>query len=90
MKLTLKECEARLTTCICGRRNISMRDYQESVNIGQTDAGQSDAYLPLCFAGDTKMKAKSCLHRDSRALDYETTTVTVRPSDLIYYRQIKT
>ena len=37
--------------------NIAMRDYQESVTIGQThaqtDAGQSDPYVPLCFAGDT-------------------------------------
>ena len=39
-----------------------MRDYQESVTTGQTDththtqtdAGQSDLYVPLCFAGDTK------------------------------------
>ena len=43
-----------------------MRDYQESVTTGQTytradrqtdrqtDAGQSDSYVPLCFAGDTK------------------------------------
>ena len=41
-----------------------MRDYQESVTNrqtdthggtdGQTDAGQSDPYVPLCFAGDTK------------------------------------
>ena len=23
---------------------------------GQTDASQSDPYVPLCFAGDTKMK----------------------------------
>ena len=38
-------------------------DYQESVTTGQTDertdgqtdAGQSDPYVPLCFAGDTKM-----------------------------------
>ena len=34
-----------------------MRDYQESVTTGQTDAwtdaGQSDAYVLLCFAGDT-------------------------------------
>ena len=38
-----------------------MRDYQESVTTGQThahmhgqtDAGQSDSYVPLCFAGDT-------------------------------------
>ena len=25
---------------------------------GQTDAGQSDPYVPLCFAGDTKMGGK--------------------------------
>ena len=37
-----------------------MRDYQESVTTGQThshrrtDARQSDPYVPLCFAGDTK------------------------------------
>ena len=52
---------------MCRLRNIAMHDYQESVTTGQTDgqtdrqtdAGQSNAYLPLCFAGDTKMK-KSC------------------------------
>ena len=32
---------------------------QESVNTGQTDAGQSDLYVPLCFAGDTKMISES-------------------------------
>ena len=44
---------------MCHLRNIAMRDYQESVTTGQTDtqtdAGQSDPYVPLCFAGDTKM-----------------------------------
>ena len=38
-----------------------MRDYQESVTTGQTDgrtyrqtdAGQSDPYVPLCLTGDT-------------------------------------
>ena len=48
---------------MCRLRNIAMRDYQESVTTGQmdrqtdrqTDAGQSDPYVPLCFAGDTKM-----------------------------------
>ena len=47
---------------MCCLRNIAMRDYQESVNTGQTDgrtdgqtdARQSDPYVPLCFAGDTK------------------------------------
>ena len=43
---------------MCHLWNIGMRDYQESVTIrqtqGQTDAGQSDPFVPLCFAGDTK------------------------------------
>ena len=37
---------------MCRLRNIAMRDYQESVTTRQTD-GQSDPYVPLCFAGDT-------------------------------------
>ena len=44
---------------MCRLRNIAMPDYQESVTTGQTngqtDAGQSDPYVPLCFAGDTKI-----------------------------------
>ena len=48
---------------MCRLRNIAMRDYQESVTPGQTDRrtdrqtddGQSDPYVPLCFAGDTKI-----------------------------------
>ena len=53
---------------MCRLRNIGMHDYQESVTSrqthrqtdGQTDAGQSDPYVPLCFAGDTKkMKNES-------------------------------
>ena len=47
---------------MCRLRNIAMHDYQESVTTGQTDgrtdrqtdAGQSDPYVLLCFAGDTK------------------------------------
>ena len=47
---------------MCCLRNIAMRNYQESVTTGQTqgqtdrqtDAGQSDPYVPLYFAGDTK------------------------------------
>ena len=31
-----------------------MRDYQESVTDTQTDAGQSDPYVPLCFAATQK------------------------------------
>ena len=43
---------------MCLLRSIAMHDYQESVTTGQTDtrtdARQSDPYVPLCFAGDTK------------------------------------
>ena len=39
---------------MCRLRTIAMREYQESVTSEQTDAGQSDPYVPLCFAGDTK------------------------------------
>ena len=38
---------------MCRLRNIAMRDYQESVTSGQThrqtDARQSDSYVPLCL-----------------------------------------
>ena len=44
-------------------QNIAMYDYQENVTTGQThtqtdgqtDPGLSDPYVPLCFAGDTKI-----------------------------------
>ena len=43
---------------MCRLQNIAMHDYQESVTTGQTDgqtdAGQSDPYVPLCLAGDTE------------------------------------
>ena len=58
---------------MCRLRNIAMRDYQESVTTGQTDTqtdvGQNDPYVPLCFEGDTKrrsdrnMFALACLNR---------------------------
>ena len=41
----------------CRLRSIAMHDYQERVTTGQTDgqadAGQSDPYVTLCFAGNT-------------------------------------
>ena len=52
---------------MCRLRNIAMRDYQESVTTGQTHThrqtdrqmdGQSDPYVPLCLAGDTKSTSK--------------------------------
>ena len=43
-------------------RNIAMLDYQRKCDYWtdtwtdrQTDAGQSDPYVPPCFAGDTKI-----------------------------------
>ena len=48
---------------MCRLRNIAIRDYQESVTSRQTDtrtdARQSDPYMPLCFAGDTKIHKHS-------------------------------
>ena len=49
---------------MCRLRNIVLRDYQESVTTGwkdrpthgQTEAGQSDHYVQLCFAGDKKIR----------------------------------
>ena len=45
--------------CMCRLRNMAMSDYQESVTTcqtdGQTDTRQSDLYVPLCFAGATKI-----------------------------------
>ena len=63
---------------MCRLQNIALHDYQESVTTGQmgtqtdgrtdrrtggqTDAGQIDPYVPLCFAGDTKTAMTSrCL-----------------------------
>ena len=38
---------------MCRLRNIAIHDYQESVTTGQTDGqtevGQSDPYVPLCW-----------------------------------------
>ena len=46
---------------MCCPQNITMCDYQESVTTGQTetwqtDTGQSDPYMLLGCAGDTKSK----------------------------------
>ena len=46
---------------MCHLRNIAIRDYKESETAdGQTDAGQSDLYVPLCLAGNTKRGFDSC------------------------------
>ena len=47
---------------MCRLWNIAMHDYQEGVTTGQTDgqtdAGQSDSYVPLCFSCATKKRNK--------------------------------
>ena len=45
----------------------------------QTDAGQSDPYVPLCFAGDTKTNADSIIHhiRIARRIGVEVAGWTV-------------
>ena len=39
---------------MCYLPNIATCENQENVNIRQTDTRQSNRYVPLCFAGDTK------------------------------------
>ena len=42
---------------MCRMRNIAMCDYRTDRHTQterQTDARQSDPYVPLCFTGDTK------------------------------------
>ena len=63
---------------MCLRRNIAMRDYQESVTTGkterqtggQTDVGQSDPYVPLCFAADTHNVHKCAESADIRNIEF--------------------
>ena len=76
---------------MCRLRNIAMRDYQESVTTPDRQThthGQSDPYVPLCFAGDTKVGSRfrkvSCLNMrhpnswyrdlDSRLADWTPTS----------------
>ena len=67
---------------MCRQLNIAMCDYQESVTTGQTDrqtntrtagqtdAGQSDPYVPLYFAGDAKSSMTT--HNACNKFDYTT------------------
>ena len=47
------------------KSGLTMRDYWKSMTTRQTDAGQSDPYVPLWFTGDTKMTWRNmiCLER---------------------------
>ena len=62
---------------MCHLQNIAMRDYQERVTTGQTDrqtdARQSDPYLPQCFAGNTKCM---CRLRNIAIRDYQESVTT--------------
>ena len=74
---------------MCRLRNIAMRDYQESVTTEhpdrrtdrQTDAVQSDPYVPLCFACDTKRYNISCSYQESQSLKHFEGLIRIR---LIY------
>ena len=65
---------------MCRLRNIAMFDYQGSVTTGQTDGqtdtGQSDPYVPLCFAGDTKSEECMCRLRNIAMCDYQESVTT--------------
>ena len=62
---------------MCRLQNIARRDYLENVTTGQThaktDAGQSDPYVPLCFAGDTKVGKQREHHNFVSATNAELT-----------------
>ena len=53
---------------MCSLRNIAMESVTDGrtdrqtdgQTDGQTDDGQSDPYVPLCFAGDTKIHEIKC------------------------------
>ena len=59
-----------------------MRDYRGSVITGhrRTDAGQSDPYVPLCFAGDTKTEIVLSLHIKSNTLNIHQSKAVFSPS----------
>ena len=54
----------KISTCMCRLQNIAMRDLPRKCDYRtDTDAGQSDPYVPLCFAGDIiKEMAKICFN----------------------------
>ena len=44
---------------MCRLRNIALESVTDGQMDGQTDDGQSDPYVSLCFAGDT-IKTQFC------------------------------
>ena len=42
---------------MCRLRNIALESVTDGQTDGRTDNGQSDPYVSLCFAGDTKSVA---------------------------------
>ena len=51
--------------CMCHLLNIAMGVWQtDGQTDGRTDDGQSDPYVSLCFAGDTKSKYKALVELD--------------------------
>ena len=68
---------------MCRLRNIAMRDYQESVTIGQTHAHTDrqtlDKVIPMCrYASQATQKVSRSKGKDSRTLSQKgLCTVTV-------------
>ena len=56
---------------MCRLRHIAKCDYQESVITGQIEARQSDPYVWLCFAGDTKAEKNSSYGKISMSTVYD-------------------
>ena len=50
----MHERKARLPICVTNGQTDKTDGKMDGKMDGQTDDGQSDPYVPLCFAGDTK------------------------------------
>ena len=61
----------------CVACESTMCDYQESGTTRQTDARQSDPYVPLCFAGHTTMMLLTICNEISITRDWQPTSASV-------------
>ena len=56
-------------------KNSSMCDYQESVITEQTDGGQSDRYVTLCFASDIITMHLRSMEANTKCNELQTASV---------------
>ena len=70
---------------VCRLRNIAMHDYQESVTTGQIDTqdSQCDPYVPLCFAGVTKIILDNRSFIDYLAVSSAMNNINVKKRSLV-------